>query len=55
MQRSNRGRDVAEDLAIHQYLSDHKDAVAHVMRSSGGMPSLAVKREGDSGSLDQML
>ena len=26
MQRSNRGRDVAEDLAIHQYLSDYKDA-----------------------------
>jgi hypothetical protein len=31
------GRDVAEDRAIYQYLSDCKDAVAHVMRSSRGM------------------
>jgi hypothetical protein len=54
-QNSNRGRDVAEDRAIHQYLSDCKDAIAHVMRSSRGIYSLAVKRQGDSGSLDQTL
>jgi hypothetical protein len=40
---------------LHQYLSDCTDAVAHVMRSSRGMHSLAVMRQGDSGSLDQMV
>ena len=45
------GRDVPEDRAIYQYLSDCKDAVAHVMRSSNGMHGLAVKRQG--GSFDQ--
>jgi hypothetical protein len=48
-----RGRDVAEDRQIHQYLSDCKDAVAHVMRSSNGMHGLEVKRQGGSGSFDQ--
>jgi hypothetical protein len=49
------GSDVAEDLAIHRYLSDCTEAVALLVRTSRGMHSPAVVRQADNRSPDQSL